>query len=138
MTTVVQILTFFGIGFLEMFCWALQTKTLIKDRIWGSLVSTYIAVLIWYYVVQSVAKNLDDPIIMHVYCLGCALGVAITIKFDKWLTKLAEAQVIYRAQQKKLQLRSIKTPLKHKTKPQRGKKAKLNGKRKSKSRNSKH
>jgi len=133
------VLTFFVIGFLEMFCWALQTKTLIKDRVIGAFFATYVAVLIWYYVVQSVAKNLDDPVIMHVYCLGCALGVALTIKFDKWLSKLAESQVVYRAQQKKLKLASSKAIVKRIKKTQsKIKRVKKNGKRKSKNGTSKH
>ena len=80
---------FFIVGFLEMVFWALQTKALIRDRVFTTFLLTFVSVLIWYYVVENVAKNIDRPLLMIVYSLGCAFGTALTIKFDIWIEKLA-------------------------------------------------
>jgi len=92
---------FFSVGFLEMVFWALQTKALIRDRIFSTFLLTFISVVIWYYVVENVAKNIDRPLLMIIYSLGCAMGTALTIKFDMWLEKLSDLRLKTRKYMKK-------------------------------------
>lgn len=84
---------FFLAGFLECLTWSLQTKALIKDRILNTFLFTSIAIVIWYYVVDQIAQNINSVHLMIAYVLGCALGNCTTIKLDGYIDKLARVRL---------------------------------------------
>lgn|GEM_PF-6775519 len=84
---------FFAVGFLEMLFWSLQTKSLVKDRILNTSIFTGISVLIWYYVVDNIAKNMGSWSLMVAYVVGCILGNIVTIKLDSYIDKLARVRL---------------------------------------------
>ena len=86
-------LLFLVVGFLEMLFWSLQTKSLVKDRILNTSIFTGVSVLIWYYVVDNIAKNMGKWSLMVAYVIGCVLGNVVTIKLDSYIDKLAKKRL---------------------------------------------
>ena len=84
---------FLFVGFIEMFFWSLQTKSLIKDRMLNTFIFTFISIVLWFYVVSKVAENVNNIWLMIAYALGCACGNCLTIKADAYITKIAKARL---------------------------------------------
>ena len=87
------ILIFFTGGFLEIFTWSLQTKSLIKNRAINTFMFTGVSVLIWYYIIENIINNLNNIWLMASYVLGCALGGVATIHLDTHMDKIAKVRL---------------------------------------------
>ena len=93
---------FLLVGFLEMFFWSLQTKSLIKDRMLNTFIFTFVSIVIWFYVVSKVAENVNNIWLMIAYALGCACGNCLTIKADAYIDKIARARLWKKNKKKKI------------------------------------
>lgn len=80
----------FGIGLLECFLLALNTKLLQKNRKILCFIVSFFSIYIWYYVIASVVDNLHKWYIILPYAIGYALGDVLAIMFDKYLELLAK------------------------------------------------
>jgi uncharacterized protein YebE (UPF0316 family) len=87
------IIIFLTVGFLEMLFWSLQTKALVKDRMFNTFIFTFISIVIWFYVVSKVAENVNNIWLMISYGVGCSFGNCLTIKIDAYIDKIAKARL---------------------------------------------
>jgi len=93
MNLIILSIIFFIVGVLEMLFWALQTKSLIKDKMLHTFIFTFVSVVIWFYVVSKVAENVNNLWLMVAYSVGCGLGACVTIKIDSYIDKIAKARL---------------------------------------------
>ena len=77
------------IGFIECFGVTLNTKFIQRNKNVLAFITSYLNVLIWVYIIETVGK-LDNRIIIHVYALAFAFATTRAIKFDNKLEKLAK------------------------------------------------
>ncbi len=70
---------------------ALWTKTVIGQRIVASGAVTFVNVFIWYYVLEMVVKNIDNPNIVFLYAAGCAVGTMLSGALSLMYTKEKQA-----------------------------------------------
>lgn len=101
MNLFILVLIFFVVGFLEMLTWSLQTKSLVKDKVVNTFIFSFLAIVIWFYVVSKVAENVNNVWLMFAYAFGCSFGNISTIKLDKYIDKLARARLWKKSKKKK-------------------------------------
>jgi uncharacterized protein YebE (UPF0316 family) len=68
----------FFVGMIEMLIIAAWTKTVIGARVVASGAISFINVLIWYYVLNTVIANIDNISIVFLYAAGCASGTMLS------------------------------------------------------------
>jgi len=93
MNLFILVVIFLIVGFLECFFWALQTKSLIKNKMINTFMFTFISIVIWFYVVSKVAENVNNIWLMLAYATGCAIGNCLTIKTESYIDKIAKARL---------------------------------------------
>jgi hypothetical protein len=64
------------IGFIEMLIVTVWTKTVTKAQVIASSLITFVNVMIWFYVIQSLVQNVSNWHLAFLYGCGCALGTA--------------------------------------------------------------
>ena len=68
----------FTVGIVEMLVIAAWTKTVVGERVVASGGISFINVLIWYYVLETVVKDIDNISIVFLYAAGCAVGTMLS------------------------------------------------------------
>lgn len=79
----------FFVGIVEMLIVTSWTKAVTGSRVLMSGVITFINVLIWYYVLQTIVNNVNAWHVAVLYALGCAVGTACTTAYF-WARERAE------------------------------------------------
>ena len=74
-------MSLFFIGILEMLIVTAWTKVVTKSQIIASGAITWINILIWYYVLQTMIGNIENWRIAVMYASGCAVGTILTMWF---------------------------------------------------------
>ncbi len=67
----------FFIGLLEMVIVTAWTKVVTRTKIIASGVITLINILIWYYVLETIVKDINNWRLVLLYAFGCALGTML-------------------------------------------------------------
>jgi uncharacterized protein YebE (UPF0316 family) len=80
----------FGIGILECFLLALNTKLLQRNRKILCFIVSFISIYIWYYVIASLVENLHKWYIILPYAIGYASGDVCAILFDDYIETVAK------------------------------------------------
>lgn len=73
----------FFIGILEMLIVTTWTKVVTKSQIFASGFVTFINILIWYYVLETIVKDINNWQLVILYSLGCALGTVVSTLYFK-------------------------------------------------------
>ena len=76
-------MSLFFIGILEMLIVTAWTKVVTKSQIIASGAITWINILIWYYVLQTIVDNISNWKLVVLYAVGCAIGTILTTSFYK-------------------------------------------------------
>ena len=71
----------FFIGILEMLIVTTWTKVVTKSQVLASGIITWINILIWYYVLQSMVNDIGNWYVATLYATGCAVGTIVTMFF---------------------------------------------------------
>lgn len=69
-------------GFAEFVIRVVDYKAIQRSMCIYSSVITFINIWVWYYIIDSIVKNLGDIWLIFIYALGCAIGNYITLKID--------------------------------------------------------
>lgn len=78
------------VGILENFIASINTQFRIQRSVTGCVVSGFIMVIIWCYVVDSVASDLRNIGLIVTYAIGYSYGEVLALKFSDHLYKLAK------------------------------------------------
>jgi len=83
----------FFVGILEMLIITIWTKVVTETRILASGVVTLINVLIWYYVLQTLVKDINNIFLVLLYASGCVLGTILGTYFFHLKEKAREKEM---------------------------------------------
>ncbi len=72
---------FFAVGVLELFIVTAWTKVVVGSRVVMSGAVTFVNVLIWYLVLETIISDINNWPLVLVYALGCALGTMIGVSY---------------------------------------------------------
>lgn len=67
----------FFVGIIEMIIIAGWTKSVVKEQIITSGVITFVNILIWYYVLETVVNDINNIKLVLLYALGCSIGTML-------------------------------------------------------------
>ena len=81
----------FFVGMIEMLILTVWTKLVTGKQIALSGVITFINVLIWYYVIQSIVNNINNINLIILYAIGCALGTTLGMFYYERRDKKSQA-----------------------------------------------
>lgn len=82
--TIYKNMMLFFVGILEMFIATTWTKVVTKSQIFASGFITFVNILIWYYVLETIINDINNWQIVLLYSLGCALGTVFTTLYFKY------------------------------------------------------
>lgn len=71
----------FFVGILEMLIVTAWTKVVTKTQILASGFITFVNILIWYYVLQTIVEDIQNWKMVILYAFGCAIGTVITTAY---------------------------------------------------------
>lgn len=77
----------FIIGIIEMIIISVWTKVVTDNKILTSGIITFINILIWYYVLESVVSDINNIQLILFYALGCTIGTMLTVSYYSWQEK---------------------------------------------------
>ena len=77
-------MTLFFIGVVEMLIVAIWTKMVSENQIMAGGVVTIINILIWYYVLSTFIKDINNWQLVLLYAMGCAIGTMLCSLYFKW------------------------------------------------------
>ena len=75
----------FFIGIVEMLIATLWTALVTKAKVLASGFVTFINIFIWYYVLETVIKDINNWQLIVIYAFGCAIGTIIGTWIFSWL-----------------------------------------------------
>jgi len=85
-----NIILFFFVGLVEAFLLSTNSKMRQYSRKFLTFVSSFINILVWYWIIRSVMEgNLSNWVLVS-YAVGYALGDVQAINFSDYLFKLAK------------------------------------------------
>lgn len=67
----------FLVGIMEMIIVTVWTKTVTKTQVLASGLITVVNTLIWYYVLETIIRDINNFSVVMEYALGCAVGTMI-------------------------------------------------------------
>lgn len=79
----------FLVGIMEMIIVTVWTKTVTKTQVLASGLITVVNTLIWYYVLETIVRDISDFTVVLEYALGCAAGTMIGTYFFGQREKVA-------------------------------------------------
>lgn len=71
----------FLIGILEMIIVSTWTKLVSETRVLWSGAVTFINIIIWYYVLETIVNDIGNWKLVLLYAVGCALGTMVGTYF---------------------------------------------------------
>ena len=73
----------FFVGILEMLIVTAWTKEVSETNVLISGAITFVNIIIWYYVLQTIVENMGDWRLVLVYTFGCVSGNMLTTYYYK-------------------------------------------------------
>lgn len=80
----------FLVGVLEMVIVTAWTKTVSDTKVFSSGVITFVNILIWYYVLETIVNDIGNWQLVVLYAFGCAVGTVLCMYYFRY--KEARAQ----------------------------------------------
>ncbi|PIT88333.1 MAG: hypothetical protein COU29_00890 [Candidatus Magasanikbacteria bacterium CG10_big_fil_rev_8_21_14_0_10_36_32] len=77
-------MTLFFIGVVEMLIVAIWTKMVSGNQVLAGGAITVINILIWYYVLETIIKDINNWQLVLLYATGCAVGTMGCSLYFKW------------------------------------------------------
>jgi len=81
----------FFIGIVEMLIIAAWTKMVVSERVLISGAISFINILVWYYVLETVVNNINNMNIVLFYAAGCATGTMLSGIISAFLKRETQA-----------------------------------------------
>jgi len=78
------------VGLLESFLSTVNSKFRQKNKKTAAFITSFINILIWYYVISKVMENIANVKLALVYAMTYASGDVIGLIFDEYLDRLAK------------------------------------------------
>ncbi len=72
---------FFTVGVIELFIVTAWTKVVVGSRVVMSGAITFVNVLIWYLVLETIISDINNWPLVLVYACGCALGTMLGVAY---------------------------------------------------------
>lgn len=73
----------FIVGLVECLIMTVWTKWVTETRVVASGVITFVNILIWYYVLQTIVENINNVGLVLLYASGCAAGTMLSVYLFK-------------------------------------------------------
>lgn len=70
------------------------TKSVVKEEVITSGVITFINILIWYYVLETVVNDINNLSLVLLYACGCAIGTMLASAAPTYLKDWKKNKII--------------------------------------------
>jgi uncharacterized protein YebE (UPF0316 family) len=69
------------IGMVECLIMTVWTRWVTETKVVASGAITFVNILIWYYVLQTIVENINNMGLVLLYAFGCAAGTMLSVYF---------------------------------------------------------